>query len=234
MIERNDSSGAIRLSYLGVAFLPVLTLVICAFDTAPPRHWFVSDCNSAWLSLHYDRGIITVLYSASTGAPPLRAWRPADLAYSSGRVESYLRWLRYLSAVRQGYELATPTEKAYHDRRVSDYPNDQGTLSDRLPSVLEYMRTQLAGDLLTARLRDQSFYAAFAMRPAIEATIRVPVWFLLATPLCGQTLLIVVRSLRRRRRCSLGLCVQCGYSLTGNTSGVCTECGTPTGRPIKY
>jgi uncharacterized paraquat-inducible protein A len=28
----------------------------------------------------------------------------------------------------------------------------------------------------------------------------------------------------RRRR---GLCVKCGYDLTGNTSGVCPECGTP-------
>jgi uncharacterized paraquat-inducible protein A len=25
-----------------------------------------------------------------------------------------------------------------------------------------------------------------------------------------------------------GLCAACGYDLTGNTSGVCPECGTPT------
>ena len=30
---------------------------------------------------------------------------------------------------------------------------------------------------------------------------------------------------RRRRR--LGLCLKCGYDLTGNESGVCPECGSP-------
>ncbi len=30
----------------------------------------------------------------------------------------------------------------------------------------------------------------------------------------------------RRRRMKLGLCLRCGYDLTGNVSGVCPECGT--------
>jgi len=36
-----------------------------------------------------------------------------------------------------------------------------------------------------------------------------------------------VRRIRRRRR---GLCVKCGYDLTGNSSGVCPECATPVVR----
>lgn len=32
-----------------------------------------------------------------------------------------------------------------------------------------------------------------------------------------------LRRYRRRRR---GLCVRCGYNLTGNVSGICPECGT--------
>lgn len=32
----------------------------------------------------------------------------------------------------------------------------------------------------------------------------------------------------RRER---GLCFRCGYDLTGNVSGVCPECGTPTPQP---
>ena len=32
-----------------------------------------------------------------------------------------------------------------------------------------------------------------------------------------------LRQCRRRRR---GCCVACGYDLTGNTSGICSECGT--------
>ena len=36
---------------------------------------------------------------------------------------------------------------------------------------------------------------------------------------------VSVRLIRRRRR-KRGLCVKCGYDLTGNESGVCAECGT--------
>lgn len=32
-----------------------------------------------------------------------------------------------------------------------------------------------------------------------------------------------------RRRYPAGRCAGCGYDLTGNTSGVCSECGTPVG-----
>ena len=34
---------------------------------------------------------------------------------------------------------------------------------------------------------------------------------------------------RVRKRREKGLCTRCGYSLTGNTSGVCPECGTLVG-----
>jgi hypothetical protein len=36
---------------------------------------------------------------------------------------------------------------------------------------------------------------------------------------------ITFRSLRRNHRASLRRCITCGYSLRGNTSGVCPECG---------
>ena len=32
---------------------------------------------------------------------------------------------------------------------------------------------------------------------------------------------------RRRHRRKRGLCLRCGYDLTGNVSGVCSECGVP-------
>lgn len=36
--------------------------------------------------------------------------------------------------------------------------------------------------------------------------------------------------LRRQRRARLKQCLECGYDLTGNVSGVCPECGTPVYR----
>jgi hypothetical protein len=52
-----------------------------------------------------------------------------------------------------------------------------------------------------------------------------------ATPLWAITVLasllpsywVIARVLRHR----VGRCIACGYSLTGNTSGTCPECGTP-------
>ena len=37
----------------------------------------------------------------------------------------------------------------------------------------------------------------------------------------------ILGPLRRHRRRKKGLCLECGYNLTGNVSGVCPECGEP-------
>ncbi|MBN2562781.1 MAG: hypothetical protein JXQ75_17800 [Phycisphaerae bacterium] len=38
---------------------------------------------------------------------------------------------------------------------------------------------------------------------------------------------------RDRSRPSPGRCQECGYDLTGNTSGICPECGTPIADDVK-
>ena len=38
---------------------------------------------------------------------------------------------------------------------------------------------------------------------------------------------------RRCRRALSGRCAECNYDLTGNVSGICPECGAPTGREAK-
>ena len=56
--------------------------------------------------------------------------------------------------------------------------------------------------------------------------------FLLLVTLLTAILLGVIPAMlvnrfdRRNRRRRLGLCMCCGYDLTGNVSGVCPECGT--------
>jgi hypothetical protein len=65
-----------------------------------------------------------------------------------------------------------------------------------------------------------------AMSGAIERMVLIPYWVpsLLFSifPVCW-----VIRTHRRRRQVRLGVCRTCSYNLTGNTSGVCPECGTP-------
>jgi len=57
----------------------------------------------------------------------------------------------------------------------------------------------------------------------------LPLWLLVLLTAIPTAWLMV----RDRRRIRPGHCLRCGYDLTGNLSGVCSECGakTPTGKP---
>ena len=55
-------------------------------------------------------------------------------------------------------------------------------------------------------------------------------WGLL-TLLAILTFKSTVERRRRMRRLQEGLCINCGYDLTGNVSGVCPECGAEVKQP---
>lgn len=61
------------------------------------------------------------------------------------------------------------------------------------------------------------------------------VYFLQIAPavILGAWLASSPRKRRRERRRAAQLCEACGYSLSGNTSGVCPECGMSTSQEIK-
>ncbi len=51
-------------------------------------------------------------------------------------------------------------------------------------------------------------------------------WTCAALPILGVSVLVVMaRKARKKRHKDDGKCEHCGYDLTGNTSGVCPECG---------
>ena len=75
------------------------------------------------------------------------------------------------------------------------------------------------------------FWAARGADPAFrQRLLIIPTWALFAAtaaaPLAWSARRVIAlrRRLRDRRH---GLCLACGYDLTGNVSGVCPECGTP-------
>jgi hypothetical protein len=54
---------------------------------------------------------------------------------------------------------------------------------------------------------------------------RAPIW-LLPLPFAIYPTIVFIRGpYRRYRRRKKGLCLNCGYNLTGNVSGICPECG---------
>lgn len=59
--------------------------------------------------------------------------------------------------------------------------------------------------------------------------LTLPYWMAIAFLLAYPIIVVILSpSRRRRRRLKQGLCLKCGYNLTGNESGVCPECGTET------
>lgn len=62
----------------------------------------------------------------------------------------------------------------------------------------------------------------------VSWTIPVAMCVLFAT---YPPIALVCGPLRRFRRRRRGLCMKCGYDLTGNVTGVCPECGTKVERP---
>jgi hypothetical protein len=94
---------------------------------------------------------------------------------------------------------------------------------------------QPAGKNLHARLPTWSFagfkwmHATFSYRPNLPGLVYscliVPDWTLALAALILPGMWLATR---RAGAPSTGLCSSCGYNLTGNTSGICPECGRPT------
>ena len=72
---------------------------------------------------------------------------------------------------------------------------------------------------------------ALSLRVASNARWRwwaasVPVWLVVALLFVYPAVAFLRGPVRRRRRLRHNQCLECGYSLTGNMTGRCPECGT--------
>ena len=71
---------------------------------------------------------------------------------------------------------------------------------------------------------------ASATRGTLVTTkLGLTLWLPLAVFSAYPIAVLIRAPLRRKRRRKRGLCLRCGYDLTGNVSGVCPECGEGTG-----
>lgn len=71
-----------------------------------------------------------------------------------------------------------------------------------------------------------AFWTYYTQRP--QFAIRAPMWLPLVIVLLVAASKSASRKKRIATRLAKGQCISCGYSLIGNTSGVCPECGNHT------
>jgi hypothetical protein len=57
--------------------------------------------------------------------------------------------------------------------------------------------------------------------------LTVPIWLIVIGLFAYPAIAFYRGPIRRRRRRKQTRCLECGYSLVGNTSGICPECGVP-------
>jgi hypothetical protein len=161
---------------------------------------------------------IRQLYEEMGKEPPLRSHRG-------------WRWHRYVADADAGLE-ASP--------RSYDVLAKAGTITatymcERYYGPLEQRPTTQSTDVAVAGFRYSRRFVGTALDPGSPGEFGLTVCHYLALPLWMPFVLLAaypamafVRGpLRYYRRRGRGLCVKCGYDLTGNVSGVCSECGTP-------
>ena len=65
----------------------------------------------------------------------------------------------------------------------------------------------------------------------VTTRVQIPLWCPFTLLGAYPTVAFIHGPLRRRRRRRKGLCIKCGYNLTGNVTGVCPECGIASTPP---
>ena len=78
------------------------------------------------------------------------------------------------------------------------------------------------------RVRRRTVQIPYTDLVLLERSLRIPLWLPLALFSATPTVALIRGPLRRYRRRKRGLCLKCGYNLTGNVSGRCPECGENT------
>lgn len=145
-------------------------------------------------------------------------------------------YLHEYSSARGGKEVSYGVVESYLKigRGVAEVRTEQSHLSHiDVPTIAvtrELMEPSDLRDDLYPGAQSVGLGFGYSYNYAILQSIYIaPIWsFALLTALLPAIRLIC--NIRQRRRARSGRCAQCAYDLTGNTSGVCPECGTPIGK----
>lgn len=65
----------------------------------------------------------------------------------------------------------------------------------------------------------------YGRHPTTTTITDIPIWIIFLIFTTYPTVVFILGPLCRWRRRRMGMCLSCGYDLTGNESGTCPECG---------
>ena len=167
------------------------------------------------------------LANARVATGELKTNRPADLLVLLGRLATTEEPITEFQTLGWEDRLASPIAGTHLFSRDGRVVFDQ--VDYRPPSG---WRPQRASPMRVRQFEKRPFLLAWSDAPyAYRLTVEFPIWPLCILLCAYPTLTFIRGPLRRYRRRKRGLCVRCGYNLTGLTEPRCPECGTEITRP---
>ncbi len=104
---------------------------------------------------------------------------------------------------------------------VSTYFTFQGLVNQKVNGMV--FRWSQTLDVMHFGHRKDDF--SFELPKLITVRLYVPLWTPFLLFMVPGMAALLLGPYRRHRRRKKGLCLKCGYNLTGNVSGICPECG---------
>jgi len=199
-----------------LATLAVASLMLGLYSYARPVHLDLSGGNDRWFWVHFSHGAVTVSYV--DGRLPSFAER----AY--GRIIDMLQ--QELAILEEMRASGSPPYDVGHPRQ-DERAKTLRESATRCRQFVGEVRRRIALSMIS-KLRGEVFRADASRTPTAEALVHFPLWAPVLLFVIYPTIAFVRSPVRRRHhRRKRGLCIRCGYNLTGNVTGVCPECGNP-------
>ena len=169
----------------------------------PPRPWAEDRLKPRWLVFRYDDSRLL--------SP---VFRPAPVSADPKRVQAYRDARAAYSAFRSKRPSTTePSEK------FLEWQKKDALLR---AALLQAQAAQFSG---TPPGQGAQLYVPTYLGYESYWAVTFPMWLLMVPAILLVTVAWLLSSLRRAVRSRAGRCRACGYDLTGNTSGICPECG---------
>lgn len=162
-----------------------------------------------WLYAHLAESHAVLAYS-SCDRPPFAALKKTAFMAPA---DPYVRQRQTMDAQWCSLHPEAVDDPTEHPKHYSLYLEEVGIMR-------EYYTWHMG-----LSVRDTSWMCRYTDAPCFQVVVRFPlIWLGALLLLCPAAPLAWAR-VRRWHRRSKGWCVTCGYDLTGNVTGICSECG---------